>query len=217
MRRLLTAFALILVLAAPADAEDSANGADADALATAPISGSLAIIASANADGVFAPGETEGSVRHLGSGLVCHFQSDGSGARLVLFPGLPRGDDVACESADGGHNIRLHATRLPQRATLDNLIAAVEAAVRRATPEAAPYAATLRIASDAGLPASRSAQYLVPGENGARDYLRVSVAQVGAWTIKMRYRASAPDDASAARLEERSELTWRGVLGEMAR
>ncbi len=217
MRRLLTAFALILVLAAPADAEDSANGADADALATAPISGSQAIIASANADGVFAPGETEGSVRHLGSGLVCHFQSDGSGARLVLFPGLPRGDDVACEFVDGNQGIRLYATRLPQRASLDQLVDAVQAAVGRAAPGAAPYSPTLRIANSVGLPASRSAQYLVPGENGARDYLRVSVAQIGVWTIKMRYRAPAPDDATARRLEERSELTWRGVLGEMGR
>lgn len=215
MRRLICALAL--ALAAPANAEDSANTANPDALGNASASASLSIIATANAEGVFAPGATEGSVRHLGSGLICHFQSDGAGGRIVLFPGLPRGDDVACEFADGGQNIRLYATRLPQRASLDDLVAAIETAVRRATPEAALYVATLRIANNAGLPASRSAQYLLPGENGARDYLRVSVAQVGAWTIKMRYRAPAPDDAAARRLEERSELTWRGMLGEIGR
>lgn len=216
MRRLLCALALA-ALAAPANAQGAANAGDAGASAAAPISQSQAIIATAGAEGVFAPAGDGASVRHLGSGLVCHFQSDGAGGRIVLFAGLPRGDDVACEFADDGHNIRLHATRLPRRASLGELVAAVETAVRRATPEAAPYAATLDIAANAGLPPSRSVQYLLPGENGARDYLRVSVAQIGAWTIKMRYRAHATDDATARRLEERSELTWRGVLGEIAR
>ncbi len=215
MLRLLCSLAL--ALAAPANAENSGNGADAGALAITPVPGSQTIIASAHAEGVFAPDATEGSVRHLGSGLVCHFQSDGAGGRIVLFPGLPRGDDVACEFADGAHNIRLYATRMPQRASLHELIAAVETAVRRSAPDAAPYPATLRIANSAELPASRSTQYVLPGEDGARDYLRVSVAQIGAWTIKMRYRAPAPDDVTARRLEERSELTWRGVLGEIAR
>ncbi|MEQ1618923.1 MAG: hypothetical protein ABL883_11340 [Terricaulis sp.] len=215
MLRLLCALAL--ALAAPANAEDSATAGNADASAAAPISASQSIIAAAGADGVFAPGNPDGSVRHLGSGLVCHFQNDGAGGRIVLFPGLPRGDDVACEFADGRHNIRLHATRLPQRASLDELVAAVETAVRRSAPGAASYSGTLRIANGAGLPASRSMQYLLPGEDGARDYLRVTVAQVGAWTIKMRYRAPAPDDVTARRLEERSELTWRGVLAEIGR
>lgn len=216
MRRLLYALAFA-ALAAPANAEDSTNSVLPVAPTTPSVSASQAIIVAASAEDVFAPAGDGASARHLGSGLVCHFQSDGAGGRIVLFPGLPRGDDVACEFADGDHNIRLHATRLPQRATLDELVAAVETAVRRATPDAASYPATLRIANNAGLPASRSAQYLVPGENGARDYLRVSVAQTGAWTIKMRYRAPAPDDAIARQLEERSELTWRGVLGEIGR
>lgn len=214
MRRLLCALAL--ALAAPANAEDATDLEDSGPPAAA-VSASQAIIAAANAEGVFTSIDTGAAVRHVGSGLVCNFQSDGVGGRIVLFPGLPRGDDVACEFADAGHNIRLYATRLPQRATLQDLISAVETAVRRATPDATPYPATLRIAANAGLPTSSSSQFLLPGETGARDYLRVSVAQIGAWTIKMRYRAPAPDDATARRLEERSELTWRGVLGEIGR
>ncbi len=209
MRRLVYALVLLGLATAPLGAR---------AQAPAPVSLAESLIESAGAAGVFAAlPDRPASVRHLGSGLTCHFPPDGAGGRLALIAGLPRGDDVACEFTGGGHNIRLYATRLPRRASLEQLIGAVEEAVRRGSPTAAPYAATLDIAVGAGLPAWRSTQFLVPGENGARDYLRVSVAQVGAWTLKMRYRAPAPDDAVAQLLEERSELTWRGVLNEITR
>jgi hypothetical protein len=207
MRRLL--FALALWAMAPLFAR---------AQEAAPVSVAESLIASAGAADVFAPApDRPASVRHLGSGLTCHFPPDGAGGRLVLIAGLPRGDDVACEFTGDGLNLRLYATRLPRRASLQQLIGAVEQAVRRGAPNATPYAATLEIAAGAGLPAWRSTQFLIPGENGARDYLRVSVAQIGAWTLKMRYRAPAADDAAAQRLEERSELTWRGMLNEITR
>jgi hypothetical protein len=210
MRHLICASALGLLLLTPARAQETAPAAAAEANAA------QTIIAAAGAEGVFTS-VASAHVRHTGSGMLCRFAEDGQGGRIILFPGLQRGDDVACEFADNGQNIRLHATRLPRAATLDEAMAAAQDAFRRATPAAQPYSAPILIAASAAAPASGSAQFLVPGENGARDYVRLSVALRDRWLIKMRLRAAAGDETALARLAERSELIWRGALADIAR
>ncbi len=207
MRQLLCAFAALAFGAAHAE----------EAAAPAP-SPAQAIISAASAEGVFTAVEGRpASARHLGSGLLCRFQADGQGGRIFIFPGLPRGDDIACEFADGGGiNIRLHATRLPERASLGEVVAAAEAALRRAAPQASVRGAPIEMPASTAAPAWRRLEYTVPGEAGASDYLGLYVAQRGAWTFKMRVRAPAPDDAALGRMQERAELMWRGALADIA-
>lgn len=205
MRRLLWVFAALAFNAAHAE----------EGVAPAPTP-AQAIIAAAGADSVFAAVDSA-SARHRGSGLLCRFQSDGQGGRIVLIPGLARGDDVACEFADADLTIRLYATRLPVRASLDELAAAAEEAVRRAIPQATADGASQSGAATAVAPAWRGRRFLIAGENGAREVLLLYVAQQGSWTFKLRYRAPAPDDDSVRRASERAELMWRGALADVRR
>lgn len=205
MRRLLCALASLAFGAAHAE----------EAAAPAP-SPAQTIIAAAGAEGVFAAVD-QASARHLGSGLLCRFQSDGQGGRIVLIPGLARGDDVACEFADAGLVIRLYATRLPVRASLDELAAASEESVRRAIPQAAPDGAAQLSPASAITPAWRARRFLIANENGARETLLLYVAQQGPWAFKLRYRAPAPDEESVRRASERAELMWRGALADAQR
>ena len=66
------------------------------------------MIENAEASGVFElVHDGQVTLRHVGSGMICHFARDGEGGRLILYPNnLPRGDDVACEWRDGQ---RVHA------------------------------------------------------------------------------------------------------------
>ncbi len=204
---------LVCALALCAAPLTSARAGEASA---PPASVAQALIAAAGAEGVFAIVEGRpASARHLGSGLLCRFQADGQGGRIVIFPGLPRGDDVACEFADASVNIRLHATRLPTRATLSEVAAAAEGALRRAAPQASLRGAPSEAPATAAIPAWRRIELAIPGEDGDGDYLSLYVAQRGAWTFKMRTRAPAPDDAARARVQERADLMWRGALADI--
>lgn len=208
MRQFAVTLAFCLLAAWPARAEESAE---------APPSPALSLIAAAQAEGVFTAVDGASThVRHTASGLLCRFQSDGAGARIILVPGLPRGDDVACEFAGEGRNIRLYATRLPVRAALADIADAAGEALRRSAPNASAYGAPLELAASAAAPASRGLQFILPGEDGARDYLVLFLAQRGAWTYKLRYRAPVANEDDIARQRERAELIWRGALSDLS-
>lgn len=207
MRRILCALAL-LALAPAAWAQDEEEPA------AAPGSIAEGMIDNANARGVFElihSGQV--SVRHIGSGMRCDFLRDGSNGRIVLFQGLPRGDNVACDSQEGDATVTFYATRFPFETTLDEQIRAAEAAIRQVSPDAALYLGETEIASDT-LPAHISTQFILT-RNGQRLYTRAAIAQIGAWTIKLRYTAPAPDDAAARRASENSWRTFVGKLEEM--
>lgn len=208
MRRILCALAL-LALAPAAWAQD-----EEEPLA-APGSIAEGMIENANADGVFElihNGQV--SVRHIGSGMRCDFLRDGANGRIVLFAGLPRGDNVACDSQEGDATVTFYATRFPFETTLDEQLRAAEAAIRHVSPDATAYQGQAQeIASDT-LPAHRSVQFIVT-RNGQRLYTRAAIAQIGAWTIKLRYTAPAPDDESAQRHAESSWFIFAGKLEEM--
>ncbi len=211
MRRLICAFVLSVLTATPAFADPPEGEPTA-----APGSIAIGMIERADAIGVFdIVHNGQVSVRHLGSGLRCHFMRDGAGGRLALFPGLPRGDDVACDMTDGRESITLYATRLPFPSTLEQLLGSAIAALHSRFPGAQPYAATQETASDGITPPLRTSQFLVWRADGARMYTRVSVAQVGAWVIKQRYTSLAPDDEAARHGEQTSSMNFAGVLGEI--
>jgi hypothetical protein len=183
-------------------------------LTAAPGSIAYGMIENADAEGVFELVHNgQVTVRHVGSGLVCHFMRDGAGGRLLLFPGLARGDDVGCDSMQDRVSITLYATRYPPPWTLDQSIADAEAAIRQRFPDAVPHVATL---VDPGLPFPRRTAHFIVTHNAERMFTSASVAQIGDWTIKLRYSAYAPDDAAARQAEIAAGLVFAGALEEIA-
>lgn len=210
MRRLLLTLALAL---GPAPA--FAQGTEAEPQA-APGSIGYGMIENANAEGVFElVHDGHVTVRHVGSGLVCHFEDDDVGGRLILYQNaLPRGDDVACEQRAGNEFTILYATRYPFNSTLQEQIDGAEAAIRQRFGDAAPYPGAVERAAEGGLPLRRSTRFIVTLA-GERYFTRASVARIGNWIIKLRYNVRAPDDAAAARADQAADLLFDSALREI--
>ncbi|MGE0046316.1 MAG: hypothetical protein AB7T08_11205, partial [Hyphomonadaceae bacterium] len=194
MRALLVC--LLLAFASPVWAgppEGEAAAAQEEELTAAPDSIDYGMIENAGADGVFESiPDGQVSVRHVGSGMVCRFEREGG--RLILFPGLPRGEDVGCDHSGAGQFVTFYATRYPGGSTLESELASAVAAMQARYRQMEPRTLEVNVApAGAVLPASRHARFLVTGPDGARMYTRVSVAIVRGWSIKMRFSALAPD------------------------
>lgn len=182
----------------------------------APGSIAIGMIESADAEGVFElVHDGQVTVRHIGSGLTCRFARNGDGGNIALFPGLPRGDDVACEMNDGAERSTFYATRYAQLIPLDDLIRGVEAAMRRVFVDARPYASTTALNVE-GLPPSRTLE-LTFTRDGVRYFTYASVAQVGPWTIELRYSRPVADDADARQAELTADLLFAGALNDIIR
>src|SRR5262245_52076379 len=199
MRRLFCALALSL-LASP-------QLAQAQEPAAAPGSVGQGMIEHARATGVFELVQ-DGSVtlRHVQSGLVCHFADAGAGGRVVIFPGLARGDDVACDTNHGGAYITIYATRFPFHSSLDEQIRGAAAAIHERFADAQPFSGAGAAGAET-LMAHRSVEFIVT-RDGERMYTAASVAQLGDWTIKLRYTAAAADDEAAARGERAAAVLF---------
>lgn len=208
MRSLVCALA-VLAFAASARAQ----GTEAEPQA-APGSIGYGMIEQAHADGVFElVHDGQVTVRHVGSGLICHFLRNGDGGRLILYPGLPRGDNVACDFNDGREFFTIYATRFPFRTSLDEQINGADTAIRQHFPDARPFPPASDVSADTVM-AHRTAEFIVTRE-GVRCYTRASVAQVGDWTIKVRYTIAAPDDAAARQAQRTAGSIFAGVLSEI--
>lgn len=197
--------ALALTFAAPAWAQE-------EELRAAPGSIAYGIIENANAEGVFdIVHNGRVSVRHLASGLRCDFATEGDGGRIVLYPGLPRGEDVSCDWNDGREFRTLYATRFPYRTNVEEQIAGAVDAIRTRFPEAQGFP-PVQPDNTTQIPPRRSTQFIVM-RDGRRFYTHASVAQVGDWIIKLRYSVYAADEAEARRGEEMA----RGLFEEALR
>ncbi|MEZ5970190.1 MAG: hypothetical protein R3C31_00090 [Hyphomonadaceae bacterium] len=221
MRKLLLSLAFALS-AAPAFAQGAEEAPQA-----APASIAIGMIENADADGIFELVQDGGvTVRHVRSGLTCHFLRDGEGGRLIVFPpqpgpagradppSMPRGDDVACEMVERGVQVRYFATRYPFGSTLEEQIAGVDTAIRHRYPDAVRYPGETTRAADDGLPMRRSARFII-SQDGARTFTRASVARIGDWILKLRYSAPAPDNAAAARADAAADMLFDGALAEI--
>lgn len=204
MRRII--FAIALALATPAFAQE-------DEPRAAPGSIAIGIIENAGAEGVFdIVHNGQVSVRHLGSGMICDFDAEGGG-RVVIFPGLPRGDNVACDAMNERAAMTLYATRYPFTTNVQEQLAGAEAAIRQRFSDATPYPNYADIEAD-GLPEHRTAEYFIT-RDGVRNYTAASVALVGEWTIKLRYTAVAATDDEARQAELTAGLLFASTLSRM--
>jgi hypothetical protein len=205
MRNLLLALALFTTPA-------FAQGTETD---PQPAPGSIAIgmIEAANAQGVFdVVPDGHVSVRHLGSGLVCHFTDNAEGGRVIVFPQLARGEDVGCDLNPGNASITLYATRYPFASNLDEQLAGAEAAIRQRFTDARPSNVTT--ASAANVP-QRASAFLI-AMNGAPRFTSVHIAQIGDWTIKQRYTARAATDTEIAAASQAATAHFAATLADIA-
>ena len=202
MRRII--LALALAFAAPA----LANAQDADPAARQ-------LIETSGAQGVFEPADSENgfAVRHIGSGLVCHFYAPEAG-RLVLYANAPRGDDVSCETRADGETTSLYATRYPEGTNLREQLGGAVAAIRHRFPDARQHQPELSVDAE-GLPQRAEAAFTITID-GQRYFTGVSVALAGEWVIKVRYTATAPDDETLRQRELMAGVLMIGALLEVA-
>ncbi|MDZ4690074.1 hypothetical protein [Terricaulis sp.] len=206
LRAALLAFAL---LAAPAFA-DPPEGE----LTAAPGSIATGMIEQADANGVFdIVHNGQVSVRHTASGLRCDFERDGAGGRLALFPGLPRGDDVACDFDYDNFDVTLYASRYPGPPPLDGLLAGSAQAIRHVYPDARAVEPAYDVDTQ-GMPPHRAARFLLT-KDGIRYFSSVHIAQVGEWTIKQRYSAPAETADAARQADLAASLMFQATLSEL--
>lgn len=170
------------------------------------------IINAADAGDLFTPlpGDRGARARHAASGLICAFGADGG--RILVFPGLPRGDDVGCDAASPAGAATLYATRYPMTTDIEAHLDGAIRSIHARYPAAQPYAASARAAEDG----SRSARFVNEAADGARLYTRVSLALIDGWVIKMRYSAPAADDAAVAAADAAADQLWADTLATIA-
>lgn len=170
------------------------------------------IIDDANAQGVFETVEGEHvTVRHPASGLVCTFFLDEqTRGRVILYESAPRGDDVSCEMRGADETTSLYATRYPQGTSLREQLDGAEAAIRQRFSDAQRRQPGLTITVDGERRYDERHFFITL--DGERYLTMVSVALVGEWVIKMRYTATAPDDAMLRQRELMAGATMSAVL-----
>jgi hypothetical protein len=215
MRGLFCAFAFALI-ATPALAQQTPISSPSPASTPAPSAAATALIAAADAQGVFEAlaSDNQIAVRHMRSGLTCRMDT-GDANRLVVFPQAARGEDVACEASHGRVSVKLYATRYSFRTTVTEQVAGTVAVIQQRYPDARPFQMTLRGAGE-GLPPSQSAHFLIT-EGGAQEYTRVSIAMIRGWAFKLRYTAPAASDAAAQQAALAADRLWAQTLTEIAR
>jgi hypothetical protein len=202
------AFLALALIASPAFADPPEED-----LTAAPGSIAYGMIEEADAIGVFdIVHNGQVSVRHLASGMRCDFDREGNGSRIAIFPGLPRGEDVACDTRHETETFTLFATRYPDGRSLAYVLDNAEADIRNLLPGAMPAPAAVSVSSEA-LPEQRARHFLV--DIGGRPvFTSVAVAQANGWTYKVHFTALIEgDDMMRYQMAATSLLT--GVLLEL--
>lgn len=147
------------------------------------------------------------SVRHTASGLTCQFHGDETNARLVVFSGLARGEDVGCVSDRADQARTLYATRYPGEVTGAQALADAVASIRNRFADARPTPARLHMRTD-GLPDILDQHFLITLRE-EQWITSVFVAAHNGWIIKMRFTTRAVDEdaVTAAQLEANALFT----------
>ncbi len=178
-----------------------------------------ALIAAADARDLFENVTDDGSprVRHRASGLECSFNSGGALNRVLLFPsGLPRGEDVGCNTESDGNSVTLYATRFVEPTTVEAQMRVAVGHIRSRFPDARPAPTQMRMepARGAGpaIPPHQSATFLISGPNGRPMVTRVAIAIHDGWVVKQRYTATGDNTVAA---ELMSELMFTGMLTDL--
>jgi hypothetical protein len=191
----------LAILALPATAQAAFTKAE---IATAKAEAD-AIIAKAGVADLF-QNITESNVptvRHRLSGLVCGFEPGAAINHIAVFPGAPRGDDVACETKIADFEQSVYATRWNQHFNTDQALGIAVQGIRARWPAAQPWTgqAASATSSDKGLPIHRMTRFSVVIE-GVTFFTRASAATVDGWSILERTTGPAREATAGDLLGE---------------
>lgn len=173
----------------------TATQAFAQEAPSSPLQSAQALIDRFQVGDLFVPVEGESvTVRHLASGLVCHFFGTPTRTDLLVFSAdnAPRGSDVGCLTNVDGKIITLYATHYDPPLSLDEALRGGIAGIEHSFPGAQPTPATMTISTE-GAPTPRVAHFLAT-RNGQRWFASVAVAEFNGWIFKIRYSAPAPEE-----------------------
>ncbi|MBX3479560.1 MAG: hypothetical protein KF842_04110 [Caulobacter sp.] len=148
-------------------------------------------------------------IRHLRSGLVCSFTPGSEVNKVMVFEGgLPRGDDVGCNTSFGDMTVTHYATRYDRPYTPEVLAEDAGRAIEDRWDTAVPYQGAVATAEEDDLPPTSAVRYLI-GPAEKQGYTQALTARIGEWSFKQRMTMPA-DGAVAAMIM--SGMTWNSVL-----
>lgn len=157
------------------------------------------------------PDDEHVRIRHRASGMICRFNTDRE-PRIVVFDGLPRGEDVGCDYEEMGSDITLYFTRYAEPTTIEEQIGIANNAIINRFANAKPYETTMEMTRDGlELPASLTVQYTISDSAGKR-FTRASVAMHNGWVIKMRYTSGVVTEEELGTQVLFSSMEWMLTL-----
>ena len=137
------------------------------------------------------------TITHRRSGLTCVFEVQPPRGQLTIYPSpTPQllGDDVSCtmfNPAGRGFLETLYATRYPTGDLAEHFAGAV-GEIRARFGAAEPWVPQVDQSVDPTLPPIRTARFRVIMD-GVPSYTRMSIAQVGDWTVMLRFSTPIAD------------------------
>jgi hypothetical protein len=171
-----------------------------------------AIIVRAAAQGLFVPIASAAgpSVRHLKSGMICHFDASAGVNQIQIFDaGSSRGDDVGCGSQARGVTSTIFATRAANDADMVRQETQSLADIKRNFPDATEYKGPVATTVDKTRPPVAMARLVSPR---AGRYMRVITFKLGNWVYGQTIIAPA---ASALQADEFGETQLSLLIKEV--
>lgn len=216
MRRILTITGLAgLLMAAPVTAAAAGTAQvqspTAEALARASAEADR-LIATTGAPNFFENVSSDGfaRVRHKASGLLCTFIPGNDRNTLALFgsPGIPRGDDVGCQTNIGEVYMTFYATRYPERLSAQDAADSAAAAMRQRHPEARPYNGPVATSVVNGVSEQAAVRFSMM-DGPVPSSTHAITAKIGEWIFKQRLTHSNESELAAQAVAQSS---WTDVL-----
>jgi hypothetical protein len=185
----------VLALAACVHAPDSS---DDEELSAAPGSIADGLIAGADADDVFEIVHNGlVSVRHIASGMPCHFGREGVGASIRVHSNRLGGEDASCTWQS---DRSFYIVRIRRGASVITTMAAATAEITALHPDARILPAEN---ADSGPPhETRNAAFLIRRER-VRQRIDIVVTHAGDWVLEFRFTGPVSDDQA-----RREALGW---------
>ena len=149
-------------------------------------------------------------IRHKASGLRCDYSPDEQNNHLMLFPGLPQGDDVGCNADAGNIYMTYYATRYGPDVSLQDAASDTAAGIRNRFSDARAYdGPVVQVDAPAGVSEQVYLAYVV-GPQGRTLHAQARLARVGDWIFKQRM--STPEDMAMGAEVMLSVGRWTDVL-----
>jgi hypothetical protein len=216
LQRSLTTFALLVTAVllsgvTPAAAQKKPEPAKA-------LAASKALIAKADADGIFQPGAWAfgPTALHERSGLLCRFAMDVPNRLSVNDPQPTRGDDVSCTTIVGGAIVSHFASHTKLVGDFDYVSTTALAALKARVGETSRYTDKVFDLKAAALPPIR-VERLVSEQSGMKLYERVAVMDMGEWIITQRVTAPVAAGPAVDRMATMNLAAIAKEMGKSAR